>query len=426
MNDQPEHATTDADAGMDRRVVVPTKPWWRRKWMIFALVVAAALAALWHFVPAGGSTDVAESDLEIREVARAQFADFLPLRATAAPKVTTMVSAKTAGQVDQLLVQDGAYVRAGDALAKLSNAEFKLDVSTREAQLAAQLGDMSGQDLGLERNHLDRASQVAQARYDLIKARRELAIRQQLHDKGFLADTGVKSFREEAEYQQNRLNQLLAGELTESRIAGVQQKQLGDARQRLEQNLLAVRSTLDALVIRAPASGRLSNFSLQLGQPVRVGDSVGQVDSEASWKLVANVDEFYLGRVRVGQVAISTDGSELLVTKILPAVSNGRFTVELGFQGRTPPLSRGQTLDLRITLGATAVAVVAPSGSWTDSGGGTTVFVVDADGRHAHRRNVKLGRRNTEQVEILSGLSPGEKIIVSGASAVRGDSINIK
>jgi len=426
MTEQPVHATASPGATMDRRIARPPTPWWRRRVTLLAVALAVAAVLLWRFLPASGSTDVAMADIETGAVERAAFADYLPVRATVAPRVTTLVGVLSGGQVETLLVQDGAMVTQGQPLATLANPTLKLDVLTREAQIASQLGQVAGEDLGIERNRLDRAGQIAQANYDLIKARRELGIREQLHTQGFMSDAGVKSFAEEAAYQQKRLAQLQSGGAAEARITTTQGQRLTDTRGRLESNLSAVRSGLDALVIRAPTGGRLTNFILQPGQTLKAGDPAGQVDSEGSWKLEADVDEYFLGRVSVGQQA-QAGGARLTVSKVLPAVKDGRFRVELTFNGPPPAgLNRGQTQDIRITLGSTAPALVAPVGGWLESGGGATAFVLDADGGHARRRAVKTGRRNPEQVEILSGLHAGERIVTSNTASVKGDILNIR
>jgi len=412
-------------AAMDRRVA-PRKS---RRWRLPAGAAAtvALLAVGWHFLPASGSTDVASANIETGQVARAPFDDYLPVRATVAPAVTTFVSAVSGGQGEKLLVQDGSLVTAGQPLATLLNPSLKLDILTREASIASQLGTVSADDLGLEKGRLDRSTQTAAAGYDLVKARRDLSVQQQLHDQGFVSDAAVASYREQADYQEKRLAQLRSGESAEERIAGLQAKRLADTRGRLAGNLAAVEQSLDALVLRAPVSGRLTNFTIQPGQNLKPGDQSGQIDSEGRWKLVADVDEYYLGRVQVGQQASADGGLKLVVTKVLPAVTDGRFRVELGFVG-TPPkeLNRGQALDIRVTLGATHSAIVAPAGGWLDSGGGSSAFVLDGAGHHAYRRAVRIGARNPQQVEILSGLQPGDRIVTSSTETVKGEALNIR
>ncbi len=422
-----DHGAIDG-AGMDRRIrrAAPRR---RRLLIAAALALAFALIAVaaWRLLPAGGSTDIAASEIETGDVARAPFADDLPVRATAAPALTTFVNAVSGGQIDRLLVQDGTVVAAGQALATLVNPSLKLDILTREATIASQLGTVSADDLALRRSRLDRATQTSGAAYDVVKARRDLSVQQQLHDQGFVSDAGVASTREAAEYQDRHLAQLRSGETTENAIAALQARRLAETRARLSGNLAAVEASLDALTLRAPVAGRLTNFTVQPGQTLKAGDPAGQIDSARAWKLIADVDEYYLGRVAVGQRAEREGGTHLVVSRVLPAVTDGRFRIELRFVGPPPAgLNRGQTSDVRVTLGATRAALVAPVGGWLDSGGGTSALVVDADGRHARRRAIRTGTRNPEQVEILSGLAAGDRIVTSSLSTVRGDTINIR
>ena len=422
---------TDASpsgTGMDRVIDPPRGP--MRHWRItLGAVALVALALLiWRLIPSAGSTDVAGADLQTSTVERAPFADVVPLRATVAPSLSTFVGVVSGGQVERLLVQDGAAVTEGEALATLANPQLKLDILTREAAIASQLGQVSGEDLSLERGSRDRDTQVAGADYDLIKAKRDLSVRQQLHDQGFVSDAGLKSYQEEAAYQQKRAAQLHAAEGTEHGIAGLQGRRLAETRTRLSSNLAAVQGSLDALTLRAPATGRLTNFIIQPGQALKPGDAAGQVDSEGSWKLVADVDQYFLGRVQVGQPASAEGDLRLVVSKVLPAVTDGRFRVELSFVGRPPAgLNRGQVLDGRITLGAARAAVIAPIGGWIESDGGAFAYVLDASGAHAARRAIRVGRRNAEQVEIAAGLSPGERIVTSNTSGFnKAATINIK
>jgi len=412
---------------MDRRVERQRASWWRRPATLGLAALLLGAMLMWRWLPAIGSTDIAAADVETGTVERASFDDYLPVRATVAPRITTYVNAVSGGQVATLLVQDGAAVSQGQPLATLVNPSLKLDVLTREAEIASQLGNLSGDELALERSRLDRAGQTSGASYDLLKAERDLSVRQQLHDQGFVSDEGVKSYREETDYQRRRLAQLRSGQSEEDRTARLQAARLAETRARLTGNLAAVRAGLDALVLRAPVGGRLTNFAIQPGQMLKAGDPAGQVDSEGSWKLTADVDEFYLGRVAVGQKAAADDGARLTVSRVLPAVTNGRFRIELTFDRAAPTgLNRGQTLDTRITLGSASQALIAPVGGWLDGGGGSSAFILDPDGRHARRRAIRVGRRNPEQVEILSGLAHGDRIVTSNTASVQGDILNIR
>ncbi len=411
---------------MDRAISPRRRAWWRGRSFLIAGAILVAAAAVWGIVPESGSTDVAADTIATGAAERSSFEDYLPVRAAVAPAVTTLVGVMSGGQVESLAVEDGALVTEGQPLAQLANPELRLQVLTQEAQIASQLGGVASENLGIARSRADRQAQLSQANYDLVEAQREYDARRQLHERGFLSDAGIKRYVAAVEFQRGRVGDLRRGLASEQRFTAAQGAMLGQTRARLQNTLAALRSSLDALTIRAPQSGRLTNFTLQPGQTLSAGDPAGQIDSEGRWKLVAEVDEFYLSRVRAGQTGQTAQGAKLVVTKVLRTVSNGRFRVELAFDGTArPQLNRGQTLDVRITLGADARALIVPMGAWLNEGG-NSVFVLDSDGDHARRRDIQVGRRNPRQVEILSGLKPGEVIITSNMSQVEGDLVNIQ
>jgi HlyD family secretion protein len=226
----------------------------------------------------------------------------------------------------------------------------------------------------------------------------------------------LKTYADTAAYYRSRLSALKAGQAQEAKIETDQAAEIKQTGARLTSNLDVVRSSLDALTIRAPVAGRLTDFTLEPGQSLKPGDPVGQIDSEGAYKLTADVDEFYLGRVTAGQPATADlDGTTLplTVSKVLPQVTQGRFRTELTFNGPMPQgLRRGESVDIRITLGDTKPALVLPNGGWLE-GGGAYVFVLTQNGKRADRRAVAVGRRNPEQVEITSGLRPGERAVTS-------------
>ncbi len=426
MTDAAEQSNMSSGATMDRRIERPPTPWWRTRTVLIALAIAGLAALAWGLIPASGSTDVDAANIQTAAIARTSFDDFLAVRAKVVPALTTFVGVMTAGQVERVLVQDGALVRDHMPLATLANPELRLQVLSQEAQITGQLGNVAGENLGIARSRIDRQVQVSQAEYDLIRAQRDLSVRQQLHDRGFVSDAGVRSYAQEVAYQEKRLAQLQTGSAAEARITAAQADLLNTARARLQSNQAAVRAGLSALVIRASAAGRLTNFALQPGQTVKPGDPAGQIDSEGSWKLEADVDEYYLGRIAVGQPAATSGGAALTVSRILPTVTDGRFRVELRFDSAPrQSFNRGQTLDVRVTLGAAVPAITAPVGGWLTQGG-DHVFVLNEAGNRATRRAVRIGRRNPRRVEVLSGLQPGDRIVTSDLSQISGDSINIR
>ncbi|WP_242186067.1 HlyD family efflux transporter periplasmic adaptor subunit [Sphingomonas sp. CARO-RG-8B-R24-01] len=401
---------------MDRRIERPQAK--RRRVVVrsaIGLAVVAAAMLLWWLMPGANALSVDAAAIRTGEVTRAPFRDFVPLRAEVAPLRTVFVTAVSGGQVAELTAADGAMVAAGTPLARLSNPALELDVASRSAEIVGQLSATSGQRLSVQNTRQDGARDLADARNALSKAQTLLAQRQILFDKGIVARAAIEPVRSDVIYQQARVATLQRGTSEATVTLADQSAGIAATAQQLRESLAMVRASLSALVVRAPVGGRLTAFTLQPGQMLKSGDPVGQIDSEGQWKLTADVDQFYLGRVRTGLAGIADlDGHSypMTVLKVLPQVTAGRFRVELAFRGSVPAgLNRGQTLDVRLVLGADRLAVVAPSGGWLDAGG-TTAFVFDGDAK-AVRRAIVTARRNPDQVEIVSGLAPGERIVTT-------------
>lgn len=382
-----------------------------------AAAIVLLILIFWLFAPRSDSQTVNPTRLSISQVQQGTFEDFLPLRARVAPLVTVYLDAVEGGRVEQLAVEDGATVTKGQLLAVLSNADLQLSTLARQTEVEQQLNNMRSQELALQQTRSANRRELNQALTDLSKAQRLYDLQQPLAKKGFVAGKAFNDTKDDLAYQRNRLA-ILRGSIAEDEA--LQASQLGQLRastSSLNQSLSIARSSLSQLYLRAPVSGQLSGFSIQLGQSLQQGERLGQIDSAGRNKLEADVDEFYLGRVAVAQTAsIEIDGKTytLKVSKIYPQVRSGQFRIDLVFDGPEPPsIQRGQTMSTKLTLGDSSRAVLVPNGAFFNDTGGNWVFVVDKGGQGATRRAVQLGRRNSDFIEVLDGLKPGERVITS-------------
>ena len=405
-------------SAMDRRVERPDAA--RRKTILraaAALVLLAVALSLYLLLPSANSLAVDGDAIRTGEVVRAPFQDYVPLRAEAAPAQTVIVTTVSGGQVADLIASDGARVASGQPLAQLTNPALELDVASRSADIAGQLSAISGQRLSVQRNRFDSEREVADATNALNQAQEELRKKQFLLGKGIVNQAAVQPAADEVAYRRRRVAALAQGRSAEGATLADQSARIGDTAAQLRESLAMVRGSLSGLTVRAPVAGLLTGFTLQPGQMLKPGDPVGQIDSADDWKLTADVDQFYLPRVRLGQRALVTlDGGMVKahIAKVLPQVADGRFRIELAFDGPSPAgLNRGQSVDVRLILGADRPAVVAPAGGWLDAGG-STAFVLEDGGDRAVRRPITTGRRNPDQVEVTSGLAPGERIVTTG------------
>ena len=391
----------------------------RRKMLLLGLLVllAGGLAAFAYTRFAlTRSITVEHKDLTIRAVTRGSFQDYVSVSGDVVPSSTVYLDVPTGGQVAKILVEEGEAVTIGQPLLVLRNANLELDVMGREAALTQQLYQLTTIDQSLDDRRLQRARELAEIDYqlDTLTALRER--KGKLLERGFVPRAEMADLdRSIARYQRLRGNVHEA----HSSAQGAQPQQASRLRQSIDlitTNLSLARNSLDSLRIKAPESGILTSLDADLGEAKAPGERIGQIDSINDFKVRANVDEFYLARVRTGQPASAQIGGRsyrLAIAKVYPDVKNRQFAIELKFTGAAPPLRRGQAVQLKLELGQSGESMILDNGPFYDETGGQWAFVVSPNGKVAERRPVKLGRRNAEKIEILGGLEAGARVIVS-------------
>ena len=373
---------------------------------------------LFYFMAPGANSQTVEaSRLTVSTVERGRFDDFLPLRARVEPLVTVYLDAVEGGRVEQVMVEDGASVQQGQLLAVLSNSDLQLNVLARRTEVTQQINSMRSQELALSQTRLANERAIIEAELAAQTARRQFETQRPLAERGFVSARQFADSRDAYDAARSRLAVIRRTQATDERLQSTQLAQLRASTASLNQSLELANASLDALNLRAPVTGQLTAFSIQVGQSFTRGERLGQIDSAGRNKLRAQVDEFYLGRVTEGQIANAEVGGRayrMRVSKIYPQVRNGAFEVDLQFVGQEPAdLQRGQTVQTRLTLGDPAPALLIPNGAFYNETGGNWVFVVSPDGDSAVKRQVRLGRRNADFIEVLDGLDPGERVITS-------------
>lgn len=425
----PDPATNMSGRGMDRRVEKRTSNGRKAFYGIALLLVIAFIWWLAGLLLGGRSLSVNAQRITISAATVGTFEDFIPLRGRLVPSSTVFLDAIEGGRVEQVLVEDGTVVAAGDPIALLSNTNLQLEVLGREAAVTEQLNNMRTIELQLEQNRLSHKRNLVEIDYQIVRLNRAIERQSDLASRDLVSQSVIDELRDELTYYQNRREVTLESQETDSRMQAQQLRQLRDAGTQLQAGLEFARQNLGDLNVRAPVAGKLSGFNIEVGQSIARGGRLGQIDDPDGYKLNVSIDEFYLGRVDLQQVAVAEHGSkdlDLQVSKIYPQVNNGQFEVDMAFAEEPVGLRRGQTLQLKLTLGDNIDAVLIPNGSFYQETGGNWVFVVSPDGTEAIRRNVRLGRRNTEFIEVLDGIEAGEQVVTSPYTSYVGlDRLNI-
>jgi HlyD family secretion protein len=291
-------------------------------------------------------------------------------------------------------------------------------VIAREAEVSEQLNNLRNTQLAIEQNKLKLKSDLIEIDYQIVRLTRLVTRYEELQGNKFISENEYEDAVDELRYWRNRRTVTEESQAQDEIVRLAQIEQLEGSVEQLERNLLLARANLDNLLIRAPRSGHLTSMNAEIGESKSPGERLGQIDDVDRFKAPALVNEFYLNRARIGQLAhLEVNGREyvLEISKVYPEVQASQFEVDLRFTSETPAdVRRGQTLQLRLVLGDTAEqAVLLSNGPFFNDTGGAWVFVLDAEGRVATRREVTLGRRNTNSIEVLAGLVPGDEVIVS-------------
>ncbi|MFC3094408.1 efflux RND transporter periplasmic adaptor subunit [Alteromonas sediminis] len=402
-------------AGMDRKISVK-KPLWKKP-ILFLIGAALIISALFLFDRTAERTLSVEGNrLTVSEVFEGTFEDFIPIRGRVMPSRTLFLDAVEGGRVERILVEDGAMLSEGDLIVELSNTSLQLSVLENEARVAEQLNTIRTIELNLEQNRLQHKRNLVDIEYQIKLLTRKLAQEQTLLAQNSISKTQYDDTQDTLTWYKQRLQLTKESQASDSRMQEAQLAFLRETGSRLEHNLSISQQTLDNMNLRAPISGKLSGFDIEVGQSIGRGERIGQIDIPDDFKVTVLVDEFYLNRVDIGQVA-QYDDFELVISKIYPQVQNGQFEVDLTFIGEQPQtIRRGQSLQMKLTLGDASSATLIPNGSFYQDTGGNWVFVVSDDGSQANKRTVRLGRRNNTVIEVIEGLEPGERVVTSAYS----------
>lgn len=404
-------------SGMDRKVTNTSKP--LKKWftVLFIAICVTVIAYSVVSKPSGKALSVDSNKIVISSVTTGVFEDFIPIRARVTPAKTVFLDAVEGGRVEKILVEDGTTLKAGDLIVELSNASLQLNVLGNEARVAEQLNNMRTIELNLEQNRLKHKSNIIDIKHQIKILTRTLKREKELLPTGAIMQSQYDDTSDTLSWYQARLSLTLESQQSDTRMQKAQLVFLKDTSKRLESNLAISRQNLDNMNVRVPVNGKLSGFDIEVGQSIGRGERLGQIDTPNNFKLTAFIDEFYLGRVDLGQHA-KYENYDLQISKIYPQVQNGQFEVDFKFVSAQPKgIRRGQTIQIKLTLGDASEATLIPNGAFFQDTGGKWLFVVNQDDNEALRRNVRLGRRNNQFIEVIEGLELGEQVVTSPYSS---------
>lgn len=403
---------------MDR--VIEKKKWTTKKIITITLIAVFGFFLIYLIFLRDKSSKlyINKSQITIVEVKEDKFQEFIPIDGIVFPKNTFYIDAIQGGVVEAIYAEDGDIVKKGDTLLKLLNTAMELNYMEQETRMLAEINNLQNTKLSLEQNKYVRQKEIVQLQYEIDLTERDFIRKVQLYESGVISDKEFEDAERDYKYTLKQLNISVELQRLDSISRESQKIDIQTSLSRMQENMKLLRKNMENAYVKAPAAGKLSSFNLEIGQTKSAGEHLGQIDVPGGFRLEARIDERYVSRVFKGQEAelyYTSDTYKLFVDKIYTDVINGAFKVDLLFENDKAPsgIKRGQTVQIRLTFSGETDAIIVKRGGFFQETGGNWIYVLDPSGDFAFKRSIRINRQNTNFYEVIEGLEPGEKVIVS-------------
>ena len=398
------------------------KKGWRaifqKKNLVWVGVAALVLFIGWLVFRDNSSTLRVDAQLlNVATVEQGEFNDYVRLTGSVQPMTTVQLSPLESGVVERIVAEEGTQVKRGDVILEMSNNSLSMQILQSEADLAEKQNILRNTMISMEQERLALRQEKLQLDLEVSRLKRTFEQNQSLYNDKLLAREDYLRSKEDYELAVGRRNLVLERQRQDSLYRSSQVTKMEESLLSMQRNMELIRQRVDNLKVKAPIDGEVGMLDAVLGQSLQQGANIGQVNDLTTYKVQAQIDEHYIDRITTGLVASferQDTRYEMQLRKVYPEVRNGQFKADFRFVGDAPENIRsGQTYYLNLQLGEAAEAILIPRGSFYQATGGKWIYVLDASGEKAFRREIRIGRQNPQYYEVVEGLQPGEKVIVS-------------
>ena len=374
---------------------------------------------LWLVLRDDASTLRVNADtLSISEVRSGEFNDYIRISGQVQPMTTIQISPQEGGIVQEILIEEGSKVKAGDEILRMSNDNLDLQILNSEAELAEKENLLRTTMISMEQQRLSVQQEKLQLEIEVKRLKRKYEQNKALYEEKLIAREEYLMAEEDYQIAAGRLRLVKERATQDSLYRSVEISQMQESLENMRLNMQMIRKRKDNLTIKSPIDGELGLLDVVLGQSIASGMKIGQINDLDSYKIEAQIDEHYIDRVSAGLEARFERQNETfgaVIRKVYPEVREGKFKADFRFNGEQPANIRtGQTYYLNLQLGQPESAVLIPRGTFYQKTGGKWIYVVSPEGGKAVKREIRIGRQNPQFYEVLEGLEPGEKVITSG------------
>lgn len=363
------------------------------------------------------SMKVEKDHLTIATIRSGEFNDYIRVIGQVMPRHIIYLDAIEGGRVEERLIEEGSQVKAGDVILRLSNPLLNIGIMQSEADLAYQENELRNTRISMEQERLKLSQERIGLETELTKRKRHFEQYERLYKEELVSREEYLSACEDYDNSRRQLQVVDRRIEQEDLFRATQIESLDENIANMKRSLVLVKERLENLKVKAPIDGQLGILEAQIGQSIAQGERIGQIITP-ELKIQALIDEHYVEQVLPGLPAsFEREGKEytLEVTKVYPEVREGQFRTDLRFTSARPENIRaGQTYHINLQLGDPVQAILIPRGSFYQVSGGQYAYVTDEAETTARRRPIRIGRQNPQFYEVLEGLRPGEKVIISG------------
>ena len=396
--------------GIRKAFTKKSLPWWCGVILIIVIIILL-------FTTSSNSMMVDKNNLTIATVENGEFNDYTRVSGSVQPLVSVQLSPHEGGIVQEIMIEEGSKVKAGDPILVLSNDNLDLQILNAEAELAEKENILRNTMIQMEQQKLSVRQEELQLSTEVKRNLRNFNQQEALYNDKLIPKEDYLKAKEDYELAQKKYQLIKERAIQDSLYRSVEIQQMQQSLNNMRINMEMIRGRKEKLIVRAPIDGELGLLDVNLGQSVAEGSMIGQINSMDSYKLEAKIDEHYIDRVVPGLTAnFERQGKqyEVIIRKIYPEVREGKFQADFKFEDYRPEnLRRGQTYYLDLQLGQPEEAVIIPRGTFYQKTGGRWIYVLDKNGKKATKREIKIGRQNPQYYEVTEGLEPGEQVIVS-------------
>ncbi|MDD6788075.1 MAG: efflux RND transporter periplasmic adaptor subunit [Bacteroidales bacterium] len=395
------------------------RAWFTKKALPWWIGGAVVILIAWVLLTPNHSTLRINGDtVSVGNVTSGEFNDYIRLSGTVQPLVTIQISPVEGGIVEEILIEEGSQVKKGDEILRLSNDNLDLQILNSEAELAEKENILRNTQIQMEQDRLNVRQSRVEYQLNVKRLKRTYEQQKSLYEEKLIAKEDYLKAKEDYELALDKFQLISEKEIQDSLYRSIQVERMRESLENMQLNMKMIRKRKDNLTIKAPIDGQLGILDAVLGESIGAGTKIGQISDMSSYKIEAQIDEHYIDRVIPGLDATFERQDAIFsasLRKVYPEVREGKFKADFKFEGDVPENIRsGQTYYLNLQLGSPEAAILIPRGSFFQKTGGKWIYVLNDDGTKAVRREIRIGRQNPKYYEVLEGLAPGEKVIISG------------